>query len=163
MRGLILLVAGAALIAPSLDALGADRPRRVADIPTDYLREYTDAADTCPHLHWSLLAAIGKVETDHGRAKLPGVATGQNFAGARGPMQFLAPTFAAVRGRHPEVGGDVYDPDDAIAAAAHYLCDSGLRDGNVYRAIFTYNRADWYVAKVRAQAARYRTAAGGGS
>lgn len=163
MRGLILLVAGAALIAPSLDALGADRPRRVADIPTDYLREYTGAADTCPHLHWSLLAAIGKVETDHGRAQLPGVRSGANAAGAMGPMQFLGPTFADVRSRHPEVGADVYHPSHAIAAAAHYLCDSGLRGGDAYRAIFTYNRADWYVAKVRAQAARYRTAAGGGS
>lgn len=161
MRGLILLVAGAALVSPTLDAFGADGSRRVADIPADYLREYRAAADTCPRLHWSLLAAIGKVETDHGRAELPGVASGENFAGASGPMQFLAPTFAEVRSRHPEVGGDVYDPDDAIPAAAHYLCDSGLNRGDEYAAIYAYNHADWYVAKVRAQAARYRAAGGG--
>lgn len=163
MRRMLLIVAGAVLLGSTLDrgAFGAG-PRRVADIPAEYLREYRAAADTCPRLNWSLLAAIGKVETDHGRVNLPGVTSGTNHAGAAGPMQFLAPTFAAVRDRHREVGGDVYDPADAIPAAAHYLCDSGLRRGNQYAAIYAYNHADWYVAKVRAQAAKYRTAASSG-
>jgi hypothetical protein len=131
----------------------------VADIPAEYLAEYRDAADTCPGLDWALLAGIGKVETDHGRSPLPGVTSGSNSAGASGPMQFLGSTFASVRDRHPEVGSDVYDPADAIEAAAHYLCDSGLRAGNEYEAIWAYNHADWYVAKVRSQADEYRAAA----
>ena len=36
---------------------------------------------------WSVLAGIGKVESDHGRARLPGVRSGSNWAGACGPMQ----------------------------------------------------------------------------
>src|SRR4051812_2792648 len=35
----------------------------VADIPPDYLVLYRQAAQTCPGLDWSILAAIGKVET----------------------------------------------------------------------------------------------------
>ncbi|WP_342667778.1 transglycosylase SLT domain-containing protein [Amycolatopsis nigrescens] len=138
---------------------GAAGGGSAGDIPAGYMTLYRAAAGTCPKLDWALLAGIGKVETNHGRADLPGVRSGSNSAGAKGPMQFLGPTFAAVRKRHPDVGSDVYDPADAIPAAAHYLCDSGLRDGSEYRAIFAYNRAGWYVAKVRGQAAAYRAAA----
>ena len=130
----------------------------VADIPADYLDQYRAAGNTCPALDWALLAGIGKVETDHGRAELPGVRSGANSAGARGPMQFLDDTFREVHSKHP-VGSDVFDPADAIPAAAHYLCDSGLADGDEYRAIYQYNHADWYVTKVRNQAQAYRDAA----
>jgi hypothetical protein len=33
-----------------------------------------------------VLAAIGKVKTNHGRLQAPGVTSGANFAGAAGPM-----------------------------------------------------------------------------
>jgi len=131
----------------------------VADIPPRYLALYRAHGNTCPHLDWALLAGIGKVETNHGRTDLPGVHSGANYAGAAGPMQFLPSTFADVRTSHPHIGPDQYDPATAIQAAAHYLCDSGLAGGDEYGAIFTYNRADWYVAKVQAQAAEYRNAA----
>lgn len=130
----------------------------VGDIPPRYLALYRKHAAACGPLHWSLLAGVGKVETNHGRTDLPGVHSGANYAGAAGPMQFLPSTFDGVRQSHPDVGSDQYDPATAVHAAAHYLCDSGLADGDVYGAIFTYNRADWYVAKVRAQAADYRAA-----
>ena len=52
---------------------------------------------------------------------------------------------------------DVYDPADAIPAAARYLRASGA-PGDYRRAIFAYNHADWYVARVLDQAARYRGA-----
>src|SRR5918912_3147830 len=54
----------------------------LADIPLDYLASYQAAAPTCPTLTWQLLAAIGKVETNHGRDPNPGVHTGTNPAGA---------------------------------------------------------------------------------
>ncbi|MCO1575896.1 bifunctional lytic transglycosylase/C40 family peptidase [Crossiella sp. SN42] len=136
----------------------------LADIPADYLALYRTAATQCPGLDWSILAAIGKIETDHGRSPLPGVHSGHNSAGAGGPMQFLQPTFDEVLRRHrlPSGGANPpsrYNPHDAIHAAAHYLCDSGARHGkDLYRAIFTYNRADWYVRKVLAQADRYAKA-----
>ena len=59
-----------------------------ADIPSGYLTLYRTAARRCPGLSWSVLAAVGKVESDHGRSYLPGVRSGWNSAGAAGPMQF---------------------------------------------------------------------------
>jgi cell wall-associated NlpC family hydrolase len=41
--------------------------RAVADIPADLLPVYQSAAARCPGLPWTVLAAVGKVETDHGR------------------------------------------------------------------------------------------------
>lgn len=138
---------------------GSPGPTTVADIPAAYLKQYKAYGDTCPNLDWALLAGIGKVETNHGRLKSPGVTSGENFAHARGPMQFLQPTFNGVRARHPGIGSNLYDPATAIAAAAHLLCDNGVRRGDTYAAIFAYNHADWYVAKVKNQAAAYRKAA----
>jgi hypothetical protein len=126
------------------------------DIPADYVALYRAAGSTCPHLDWALLAAIGKIETNHGRSRLPGVHSGENSAGARGPMQFLTDTYAGVRRRHPEVGPNVYDPNHAIPAAAHLLCDNGVRDGRIRNAVWNYNHANWYVDQVLAQAAAYR-------
>ena len=48
----------------------------VTDIPPGYLRLYQQAAGDCPGLDWTVLAAIGKIESDHGRSPLPGVTTG---------------------------------------------------------------------------------------
>ncbi|MET7773166.1 NlpC/P60 family protein [Nocardia sp. NPDC005366] len=143
-------------------------PSAREDIPPELLVLYQQAASDCPGLDWSVLAAIGKIETDHGRSPLPGVRSGENSSGAAGPMQFLAPTFDAVIARHSLPPGGAsppsrYDPSDAIHAAAHYLCDSGA-PADLYAAIWAYNHADWYVNQVLDQAARYRTTtpSGGG-
>jgi cell wall-associated NlpC family hydrolase len=147
------------------------RPSRAAltDIPSDYLALYMDAAATCPGLDWSVLAAIGKTETDHGRSPLPGVHSGANEAGARGPMQFLLPTFQNVVAQHPPPQGGAtppspYNPHDAIYAAAAYLCDSGARTGkNIPGAVKTYNPDDSYVSQVLTQAQTYASDKGFGA
>ncbi|WP_253779878.1 lysozyme family protein [Goodfellowiella coeruleoviolacea] len=73
----------------------------LADIPTHYLTLYRQAATVCPGLDWSVLAPIGKIESDHGRSTLIDVADGtENHAGAGGPMQFLADSFTATVTRH---------------------------------------------------------------
>ena len=59
-----------------------------ADIPAGYVLHYRRAASRCVGLSWTVLAGIGKVESDHGRSHLPGVRSGWNAAGAAGPMQF---------------------------------------------------------------------------
>lgn len=142
--------------------LGATQPTpaALADIPTDYLTLYRQAALTCPGLDWSILAAIGKIESDHGRSRLPGVNAGVNNAGAAGPMQFLAATFDTVVARHPPPPGGAsppsrYNPHDAVHAAAAYLCDNGADHGDLHKAIFAYNHADWYVNDVLTQARAY--------
>ena len=141
-----------------------DCTRPIADIPPDYCLLYLTAAPYCPDLHWTILAAIGKVETDHGRLQLPGVHEGENHAGAGGPMQFLAPTFDGVVAAHriPPGGANPpsrYNPHDAIHAAAFLLCDEGVRLGDLRAAIFAYNHADWYVDMVLDQATKYVEAA----
>jgi len=51
-----------------------------SDIPAPLLPLYRQAAASCPGLDWSVLAAIGKIESDHGRSSLPGVHSGGNAA-----------------------------------------------------------------------------------
>ena len=142
---------GSSSTQPSQEAL--------ADIPADYLALYRQATSACPGLDWSILAAIGKIETNHGRSTLPGVSSGENYAGAGGPMQFLQSTFDGVVARHPLPAGGAtppsrYNPHDAIYAAAYYLCDSGAPK-DLRTAIFAYNHANWYVDEVLAQAKKY--------
>ncbi|MFE0104463.1 NlpC/P60 family protein [Streptomyces sp. NPDC059009] len=163
---IVLVVSGAAGVFSAV-AGGGSSPglTALADIPGRFLALYSAAARTCPGLDWSVLAAIGKIESDHGRSQLPGVRSGANSAGARGPLQFLPTTFHSVIAKSPPPPGghtppSPYDPHDAIYAAAAYLCDSGARGNrDLRKAVFTYNHADWYVSDVLAQAARYRRAA----
>src|SRR5688500_1619251 len=69
-------------------AAGQPSPSRaaVADIPPGYLNLYRQAGARY-RIPWSVLAAIGKVESDHGRVRLPGVRSGSNWARSCGPMQ----------------------------------------------------------------------------
>jgi cell wall-associated NlpC family hydrolase len=141
-----------------------DCTKPIADIPPEYCLLYITAAPNCPGLDWTVLAAIGKVETDHGRSTLPGVHEGENSAGAGGPMQFLEPTFNGVIAAHQIPPGGAsppsrYNPHDAVHAASFLLCDEGVRRGDLRAAIFAYNHANWYVDKVVAQAAKYAEAA----
>jgi membrane-bound lytic murein transglycosylase B len=131
----------------------------IADIPTGYLRLYRQAA-TRNRIPWSVLAAIGKVESDHGRSPLPGVRSGSNWAGACGPMQIGCVTGSKAGNAWARYGrGSLYDPANAIPAAARYLVDHGARR-NLDRAIFAYNPSWSYVARVKQLAGRY--ARGGG-
>ena len=118
---------------------------RAAAVPEDLGPIYRAAAKRCPGLPWNVLAAIGQVESGHGRN------TATSYAGAQGPMQFMPATFAAygVDGNGDGVA-DVHDPVDAIHSAANYLCANGGGKGEqrLARAIWHYNHADWYVALV---------------
>ena len=105
-----------------------------AEIPPEYLRLYLRAAARYG-LDWAILAGIGKVECDHGRDSAPSCTRegAVNSAGAGGPMQFLASTWAEY-GVEAEGDGppDRWNPADAIFGAANYLRASGA-PGN-YRA-----------------------------
>jgi membrane-bound lytic murein transglycosylase B len=102
-----------------------------------------------------VLAAIGKVESDHGRSQLPGVHSGSNWAGACGPMQLGCVPGSKAGNAWAHYGhGSVYDPANAIPAAARYLVDHGtLR--HLDRTIYAYNHSWSYVAKVKQLARRY--------
>lgn len=140
-----------------------------ADVPPRYLGLYRDAAATCPGLDWSVLAAIGKVESDHGRSPEPGVTDGANPKGAQGPMQFEPATFAVYARPVPPGGADPpspYDPPDAIYAAAHMLCHNGAATSattgagaGLRAALYAYNHSTDYVHDVLTQAAAYAAGA----
>ncbi|MEO7745714.1 MAG: lytic transglycosylase domain-containing protein [Actinomycetota bacterium] len=127
--------AAAAATAQSIGSVAAKVP------PSAYFALYRAAAPTCPGMRWTLLAAVGQVESGHGRNN------GPSSAGAVGPMQFLPGTFAiyAVDGDR-DGRRDPWSPADAIFTAARFLCSNGAGspDG-VQRALLRYNNAQWYV------------------
>src|SRR3954464_9437616 len=101
-----------------------------AQIPQAYLQLYQHAGERYGIDPW-ILAAIGKIETDHGRSTAPGVRAGVNTYGCcAGPMQFsITPSPSTwdaygVDGNHDGTKSP-YDPEDAIPAAARYLRAAG--------------------------------------
>ncbi len=148
--GLVSLVfAGSTLL--SSDILPSSQA--VSAIPAAYLQTFEAAAATCPGLPWTVLAGIGRVETDFGAD------TQTSSAGAVGPMQFLAATFAAYDAPVPPGGASPpspFDPTDAIYAAARDLCANGAQDGtDIPGAIYAYNHSQAYVAEILSYAASY--------
>jgi cell wall-associated NlpC family hydrolase len=130
-----------------------------AHIPAAMLALYQRAAATCPGLPWTVLAAIGTVESDNGQSNLPGVHSGANAAGAQGPMQFEPATFAEYDEPVPPSGArppSPYDPVDAVFAAARLLCANGAAAGaDIPEAVYAYNHSSTYVDQVMTLARRY--------
>jgi hypothetical protein len=128
----------------------------VKEIPSLYLHLYEQAAQRYG-LDWAILAGIGKVECDNGRDPAPACTHegAVNAAGAGGPMQFIASTWAQY-GVDADGDGPAnrWDPADAIYGAANYLRASGA-PANYTQAIYAYNHADWYVREVEQWAERY--------
>lgn len=153
----VLVIAAAAGTFGMSDAGSAPTAEAVEDIPADYLHLYQAAGDRY-RVPWEVLAGVGKVECDHGRLDHPACREqgAENFAGAGGPMQFLAATWAAYgvdAGRDGEA--DRWNPADAIFGAARYLRTSGA-PGDLRGALFAYNHSNAYVDDVLAWADRYR-------
>ncbi|MFC6085157.1 lytic murein transglycosylase [Sphaerisporangium aureirubrum] len=123
--------------------------------PGSYLDLYKVAARVCPGLSWTVLAAIGQVESGHGRNN------GPSSAGALGPMQFMPATWRAY-GVDGDGDGksDIWSPYDAVPGAARYLCANGAgQGGNKLRgAVYRYNHSWSYVDKVLGLAGAYARA-----
>lgn len=157
-RGLEAAEKAAAQVDALNAAVAAAGQQRVASarasdvVPLEYLRLYHRAARTCSGMSWTLLAAVGQVETGHGAH------TSSSYAGAQGPMQFMPATFASygVDGDGDGVA-DIQNPADAVFTAARYLCANGAGRGDeaTARAVWHYNHADWYVALVLKLAGQY--------
>src|SRR5215211_2062305 len=146
--------------APARRAASQPTPSQAAvvDIPAGYLRLYRQAGARY-RIPWAVLAGIGKVESDHGRTRLPGVRSGSNWAGACGPMQLGCVPGSRAGNAWARYGhGHPHDPTQAIPAATRYLVDHGARH-HLDWALFAYNHSWAYVVKVKALARRY---AGGG-
>jgi hypothetical protein len=162
---------GTAILASVVSMLGAGgsapgvSAAATAKIPPAMLNLYQEAAITCSGLPWTILAAIGTIESDNGQSNLPGVHSGANSAGAEGPMQFEPPTFAAYDEPVPPGGAtppSPYDPTDAAYAAARLLCANGGAGGvDLSGAVYDYNHSASYVAQVLALARSYAAASTG--
>ena len=177
---LLILVLVAGIVSwPSSSGTFAPSSVAIADIPGNYLVLYQQSAARYG-LDWAVIAAIGKIECDHGRLEAagcnpPGTV---NAAGATGPMQFIGstwragtppktvpsigpPTTSSVEGYATDGDGDgfanVWDPADAIAGAARLLRANGA-PADYRRAVYAYNPVDTYVAAVLAKAKEYRGA-----
>ncbi|MEV7803345.1 lytic transglycosylase domain-containing protein [Microbispora sp. NPDC088329] len=123
--------------------------------PGSYLDLYQRAATVCPGLSWTVLAAIGQVESSHGRNN------GPSSAGALGPMQFMPATWKAY-GVDGDGDGeaDIWSPYDAVPSAAKYLCANGAGAGGekLRKAVWFYNHSWDYVNKVLSLADAYARA-----
>jgi hypothetical protein len=122
--------------------------------PASYLPLFQEsAARYCPGLSWTVLAAIGQIESADGQNM------GPSTAGALGPMQFLPSTWAAwgIDGFGDTGAPDILNPFDAVPSAASMLCADGATNGSagLRQAIFDYNHATWYVDEVLTLAAEY--------
>jgi len=134
-----------------LRALSRPRPDRplphwriVAPAPAEELLADYHAAERQVGVPWRYLAAIHLVETRMGRIR------GTSSAGAKGPMQFLPPTW-----RRYGAGGDVNATDDAVMAAARFLRAHGA-PAHMAAALHAYNRSGRYVRAVTAYAEQLR-------
>jgi hypothetical protein len=170
----VLLLAAAASLVPALlretgcsgDTGASAPPSATAEraLPAAYLTLYQQAGSAYA-VPWTILAAIGAIESDHGRSHAAGVQSGLNaFGCCAGPMQFNLidgppstwQTYRVDGDRDGDV--DPYDPADAIASAASYLrvLLDGAR-GDVARAVFGYNHSPAYAEDVLARARVYST------
>src|SRR5580692_1952070 len=123
-------------------------------LPTTYLQLFQEsAAKYCPSLSWTVLAAIGQIES------ADGTNDGPSPAGALGPMQFEPSTWAVwgIDGFGQTGPPNIMDPYDAVPSAARMLCADGAAAGGaaLSSAIFDYNHANWYVSEVLSLAAEY--------
>ncbi|MEP7022613.1 MAG: lytic transglycosylase domain-containing protein [Actinomycetota bacterium] len=123
-------------------------------LPASYLQLFQEsAARYCKALPWTVLAAIGQIES------ADGTNVGPSSAGALGPMQFLPSTWQewGISGFGRSGPPDILNPYDAVPSAARMLCADGASRGasGLRQAIFAYNHADWYVNEVLGLAAEY--------
>ncbi len=121
--------------------------------PANWLQLYQDSAGYCPGLSWTVLAAIGAIESGDGAND------GPSTAGALGPMQFMPSTWRiwGTDGFGRTGAPDIMSPLDAVPSAARMLCADGAAQGGaaLSAAIFGYNHAAWYVSEVLALAGEY--------
>ena len=169
------LVGSGVICSENADAQQPDASGYADDsVPENYLEIYKEVGED-RGIPWNVLAGVGQVESHHGRWEGPGITEGHNDWGAAGPMQFGSLDGSAAGNswggepiqsvdERPEEGYgvdgnddgivNVYDPADAIPAAADYLIAHGIED-DVREAIYGYNHAWWYVDDVLEWAERY--------
>jgi peptidoglycan LD-endopeptidase LytH len=142
-------------------------------IPLEYIPIYKAASDTY-NVPWTLLAAHHRIETRFSTTKSQVSSAGAEGPMQFMPCTFVGwshPTCSGKgKGNIPEAektnltvikkhGGygvdgngdgkaDPYNIYDAVYSAANYLSHSGASEGNLRKAIYTYNHSNIYVADI---------------
>ena len=115
-------------------------------IPSAWLPLYQQAAATCPGLPWSILAAVGTVESGSGSVDGPGgVVREPTPPGPRDPCSSSRPRSRPSPPSGPAGSGppSPYDPVDAVYSASALLCADGGGSATTLRAaIDAYNHSD---------------------
>ncbi|MEB1807082.1 MAG: lytic transglycosylase domain-containing protein [Bacillaceae bacterium] len=140
-------------------------------IPSCYIPIYKEAAETYA-IPWELLAAIHRIET-----RFSTVDPMVSSVGAVGHFQFMPRTWVGWRYPGTDLGditdgvditdleliveyggygidasgngkADPFNVVDAANAAAKYLADHGAANGDLPKAVFSYNHSQKYVDKV---------------
>ena len=117
-------------------------PVRMRVTPVDShkkLRRFYKGAGRHFDIPVEILASLNFVESKFGRFM------GPSSAGAKGPMQFMPSTWD-IYGE-----GNIWDPHDAIWAAARYLSASGA-PARMDDALWAYNHSDAYVVAIKTYA-----------
>lgn len=147
-----------------------------AGVPEEFIEVYKAAAKKFG-VDWNYLAAIHWIETSFssnlkvsyagaiGHTQFMGCTfVGWSYPGCKGtngnaPIPVSDLTSLAVIKQYRGYGvdgnadgkADPYDIWDAIFSTANYLKGSGFKSGNesaIYKAVYNYNHADWYVKDV---------------
>lgn len=119
-------------------------PRERIDPTLEVKRALVKQAAEKFNIDWKILEAVWQVESgkswDTSR---------RSRKGATGPMQFLPSTFK----RYAQDGDSdgqisITDASDSLFSAANLLATLGASQGDIRKALLSYNHADWYVRKV---------------
>lgn len=117
----------------------------IEDVALEQKRELAKKAAQSAGIDWKILEAVWQVESGKSWDT-----TVHSYAGAQGPMQFLPSTFRkyATDG-NGDGQTDITKAEDALYSAAKLLASAGADSGNIDKALFSYNHAQWYVNKVK--------------
>lgn len=122
---------------PSMSGPAGAPPPSVAAIPPQVLIDDEVAAATCPGLSWSVLAAIGGIESGNGTSAFPGVRSGTNEAGAEDIWTWdQGPWHVRDEGRWPRACG--------VSA----VCEARRVSGGRHTALVACGPDGWHVSGV---------------
>src|SRR5205814_6301221 len=127
---------------PLVTPLAPDATATQGPLPYAELLSLWQQAGAQYGVPWQVLAAINKIESNFGRNM------GPSSAGAIGWMQFMPSTWMrwGVDANGDGIA-DPWNPTDAVFSAARYLAAAGGTT-DLYRGVYAYNHADWYVHEV---------------
>lgn len=129
----------------SLAVIARERSAPRPDVSLEQKRDLAKSAAQNVGIDWKILEAVWQVESGKSWDT-----TVHSYAGAQGPMQFLPSTFGkyATDGNSDGVT-DINNAQDAVYSAAKLLASAGAANGNIDKALYSYNHAQWYVNKVK--------------